>query len=118
MFAQRSRHFFETLSAFVMAHHGKPYEESALVLAKAAIKRNASADERSFFCSHLVGSALASVGVLGPHVVTANLVPRDFATDALHLARGVLEPTKVHAASTEALAASSPGMKRLAKLGM
>ena len=71
------------LQAFAEEVHGRPFNDSKWVAARAFCRRNPSSDCSSFFCSELVAEAFQRIGLLPapPAGLSANnYIPADFSS--------------------------------------
>ncbi len=71
------------LRAFAEEVHGRPFNESKWVAARAFFRRNAPSDCSSFFCSELAAEAYQRIGLLPapPMGLSANnYIPADFSS--------------------------------------
>jgi hypothetical protein len=71
------------LHAFAEEVHGRPFNDSKWVTARAFCRRNAPSDCSSFFCSELVAAAFQRIGLLlaPPDGLSANnYIPADFSS--------------------------------------
>lgn len=78
-----STHRIFRLRAFAEEVHGRPFNESKWVAARAFFRRNAPSDRSSFFCSELAAEAYQRIGLLPapPTGLSANnYIPADFSS--------------------------------------